>query len=122
MTTGDDSFTLIDFGFWMPMPVGADLSQLLIGDVQIGKQRAGDLAARDDAHVAAYVRGLRDEGCHIPEPVVRRAHALHMLMMSGLSALPVELLDQPPSPALEAQVADRAAIARFCLDRVEHTA
>ena len=121
LTTGDDSFTLIDFGFWMPMPVGADLSQLLIGDVQIGKQRAGDLAARDDAHVAAYVRGLRDEGCHIPEPVVRRAHALHMLMMSGLSALPVELLDQPPSPALEAQVADRAAIARFCLDRVEGT-
>ena len=90
---------MIDFGFWMPMPVGADLSQLLIGDVQIGKQRAGDLAARDDAHVAAYVRGLRDEGFHIPEPVVRRAHALHMLMMSGLSALPVELLDQPPPRA-----------------------
>ena len=43
-------------------------------------------------------------------------------MMSGLSALPVELLDQPPSPALEAQVADRAAIARFCLDRVADTA
>ncbi len=66
LTTGDDSFTLIDFGFWMPMPVGADLSQLLIGDVQIGKQRAGDLAARDDAHVAAYVKGLRDEGCAHP--------------------------------------------------------
>jgi RIO-like serine/threonine protein kinase len=122
LTTGDDSFTLIDFGFWMPLPVGADLSQLLIGDVQIGKQRAGDLRARDDAHVAAYVRGLRDEGSDIPESVVRRAHAIHMLMMSGLSAVPVELLDQPPSPALEAQVADRAAIARFCLDRVELTA
>ena len=117
-TTDSPDFTLIDFGFWMPMPAGADLSQLLIGDVQIGRCRAGDLAARDDAHVAAYVRGLRDEGCEIPESTVRRAHALHMLMMSGLSALPVELLDQPPSPALEAQVADRAAIARFCLDRV----
>ena len=89
LTTDDGRrFTLIDFGFWMPMPVGADLSQLLIGDVQIGKQRAGDLAARDDAHVTAYVQGLRDEGCDIPEPVVRRAHALHMLMMSGLSAAP----------------------------------
>ena len=103
-------------------PAGADLSQLLIGDVQIGKARAGDLAARDDAHVAAYVRGLRDEGCGIPEPVVRRAHALHTLTMSGLSAVPVELLDRPPSPALEAQVADRAAIATFCLDRVATTA
>lgn len=121
LTTGENSFTLIDFGFWMPMPVGADLSQLLIGDVQIGKQRAGDLAARDDAQITAYVEGLRDEGCDIPEPVVRRAHALHMLMMSGLSALPVELLDQPPSPALEAQVSDRATIARFCLDRVATT-
>ena len=121
-TTDSADFTLIDYGFWMPMPVGTDLSQLLIGDVQIGKARAGDLAARDDAHVTAYVQGLRDEGCEIPEPAVRRAHALQMLMMSGLSALPVELLDQPPSPALEAQVADRAAIARFCLDRVSDTA
>jgi hypothetical protein len=120
-TASEDEFTLIDYGFWMPMPVGADLSQLLIGDVQIGKQRAGDLAALDDALLTAYVRGLRDEGRDIPEPVVRRSHALHMLMMSGLSALPVELLDQPPSTALEAQVADRATIARFCLDRVEQT-
>ena len=118
---GSDDVTLIDFGFWMPMPVGGDLSQLLIGDVQIGKQRAGDLGARDDAHITAYVSGLRDEGCDIPEPVVRRAHALHMLMMSGLSAVPVELFDQPPSTALEAQVSDRAAIARFCLDRVAAT-
>jgi hypothetical protein len=117
-TTDSPDFTLIDYGFWLPMPVGADLSQLLIGDVQIGRSRAGDLAARDDAHVAEYVRGLRDEGCDLPEPAVRRSHALHMLMMSGLSAVPVELLDRPPSPALEAQVADRAAIARFCLDRV----
>jgi len=118
-TTDSPDFTLIDYGFWLPMPVGADLSQLLIGDVQIGRSRAGDLVARDDAHLAEYVRGLRDEGCDIPEPAVRRSHALHMLMMSGLSAVPVELLDRPPSEALEAQVADRAAIARFCLDRVQ---
>jgi len=118
-TAGSDDITLIDYGFWMPMPAGADLGQLLIGEVQLGRDRAGDLAARDDALVAAYVRGLRDEGCEIPESVVRRAHALHLLLMSGLSALPVELLDQPPSPELEALVADRAAIARFCLDRVE---
>jgi hypothetical protein len=120
-TADSDDFTLIDYGYWMPMPVGADLSQLLIGDVQIGKQRAGDLAARDDALLAAYRRGLLEEGCDVPEQVVRRSHALHMLMMTGLSTVPTELLDQPPSTALEAQVADRAAIARFCLDRVEAT-
>jgi hypothetical protein len=121
LTTSDDGFTLIDYGFFGPMPAGADLSQLLIGDVQIGKRRAGDLAARDDAHLAEYGRGLRDEGCEVPEADVRRAHALHMLIMSGLST-PTELLGRPPSPALEAQIADRAAIARFCLDRVQTTA
>ncbi len=122
-TAGTDDFTLIDYGFWNPLPVGADLSQLLIGDVQIGKQRAGDLAARDDAHVGEYVRGLRDEGCDIPDAVVRRSHALHMLLMSGLSALPDELLDKDPTdPAVLTQSTDRAAIARFSLDRVEQTA
>ena len=120
---GSDDFTLIDFGFWMPMPVGADLGQLIVGDIQIGKLRAGDLAARDDAHLAEYVRGLRDEGCDIPEPVVRRAHALHLLLMSGLSALPDELLDRDPfDPEVVTLSTDRAAIARFCLDRVEATA
>jgi hypothetical protein len=120
---GSDDFTLIDFGFWQPMPVGADLGQLLVGDVQIGKLRAGDLAARDDAHLAAYLRGLRDEGCDIPEPVVRRSHALHLLLMSGLSALPDELLDRDPTDLdVRTLSTDRAAIARFCLDRVEATA
>ena len=59
---GVDGFVLIDYAYWMPMPVGADLGQLLVGDVQIGRTRAGDLAARDDAHLAAYVAGLHDEG------------------------------------------------------------
>ncbi len=122
-TTDSPDFTLIDYGFWMPMPVGADLSQLLIGDVQIGKARAP--ATSPLATTPTWRRTSRafaTRAATIPEPAVRRAHALQMLMMSGLSALPVELLDQPPSPALEAQVADRAAIARFCLDRVADTA
>ncbi len=118
LTTSEDGFTLIDYGFWGPMPAGADLSQLLIGDVQIGKRRAGDLAARDDAHIAQYVRGLRDEGCQVSEADVRRGHALHMLIMSGLSTVPTELLERPPSPAFVAMAADRAAIAAFCLDRL----
>lgn len=118
-TADSEDFVLIDYGFWMPMPAGADLSQLLVGEVQLGRERAGDLAAKDDAHLEAYVAGLRAEGCQVPESAVARTHALHMMLMSGLSALPVELLDVPDSPALRDQVADRAAIARFCLDRVD---
>ncbi len=93
-TADDPDFTLIDYGFWMPAPVGADLGQLLVGNVQIGVERAGDLARRDDAQVVAYVRGLREEGCHVPEAVVRRAHALHHLVMTGLSSVPWDLLGQ----------------------------
>jgi hypothetical protein len=121
-TADSDDFTLIDYGFWMPKPAGADLSQLLVGEVQLGRERAGDLAGRDDAHLAAYVRGLRDEGCDVPEPAVRRGHALNMLLMSGLSAVMHDALDGPPTPDLAREMRDRAAIARLSLDRVEQTA
>lgn len=119
---GTDGFVLIDYSYWMPMPPGADLGQLLVGDVQIGRTRAGDLAARDAAHREAYVAGLRDEGCDVPAEVVARGHALHHLLLSGLSSVPWEHLGSPPSPELVPLAADRAAIARFCLDRLDETA
>lgn len=118
-TAGSDDFVLIDYGFWKTMPVGADLAQLLVGDVQVGRERADDLAAKDDRLVAAYVEGLRAEGCDIPVDVVRRSHALHLLLMSGLSALPDELLGADPTDAtVVARSEDRAAIARLALDLV----
>ncbi|MBM6400507.1 phosphotransferase [Phycicoccus sonneratiae] len=118
---GVDGFVLIDYGYWMPMPAGADLGQLLVGDVQIGRCRAGDLAARDAALLDAYVAGLRDEGRDVPLEVVARGHALHHLLLTGLSSVPWEHLGSPPSPELEAVAEDRAAIARFCLDRLDAT-
>lgn len=117
-----DGFVLVDYGYWMPMPAGADLGQLLVGDVQTGRVPAGDLAGRDAAHRAAYVAGLRDEGCDVPAEVVARGHAVHHLLLTGLSTLPWEHLAAEPSPALTALARDRAAIARFCLDRVDETA
>lgn len=119
---GLDGFVLVDYGYWMPMPAGADLGQLLVGDVQTGRAPAGDLAGRDAAHRAAYVAGLRDEGCDVPAEVVARGHAVHHLVLTGLSSLPWEHLGAEPSPALTALARDRAAIARFCLDRVDETA
>jgi hypothetical protein len=121
-TRDSGDFTLIDYGFWMPNVAGTDLGQLLVGEVQLGREGAGDLAARDDAHISAYVQGLRDEGCQVSEADVRRGHALHLLLMSGFSAVLHEAaLRGPPAPALEQQMRDRAAIAEFCLDRVEAT-
>ena len=116
-----DAFVLIDYGFWLGNPVGFDLGQLLVGDVQIGRRSPDLLAETDEAIVPAYVDGLHAEGCDLDERAVRRAHALHLLIFTGLSTLPFELLDQPPTPELHATAAARAAIARFSLDLLDAT-
>jgi len=116
-----DSFTLIDYGFWMPQPVAFDLGQLLVGDVQIGRRSPTLLAETDAVIVQAYAEGLAAEGRHLPIELVRRAHAVHLLIFTGLSALPFDLLEDDVTPELEAAAADRAELARFCLDLVDTT-
>jgi hypothetical protein len=113
---------LIDFGFWGPAPIGFDLGQLLIGELQLGERPAAELAANEPACLAGYVRGLRDEGCTVPEPVVRRAHALQMLLFCGLSSLPLDDLGGPPTPERLRVARERAAGARFVLDLLAQSA
>ena len=56
-------FTLIDFGFWRPQPVGFDLSQLLVGDIQIGRRDAADLPELAEASANPEGEGEgEDEG------------------------------------------------------------
>lgn len=116
-----DAFVLIDFGFWKPLPLGFDLGQLLLGDVQIGRRSADDLHMIDERIVPAYLRGLLDEGRAVDPAQLARLHALQMAVFTGLSAMPFEHLGAPPSPELERLAASRAAITTFCLDRVEAT-
>lgn len=118
---GSEDFVLIDFGFWGPGPIGFDLSQLLVGDVQVGRRGSDDLAQVDDAIFSGYMAGLRAEECWIPDDVVRRAHALQLMIFTGLSTLPFELLDAEPAPELQRVAEHRAAIARFSLDLVDAT-
>jgi hypothetical protein len=115
------SFVLIDYGFWGPKPIGFDLGQLLVGDVQVGKRSADDLAEVEEVALGAYVEGLRAEGCDVPVDVVRRAHALQLLMFTGLSTLPFEFLDSTPTQELHEIAAERARIARFSLDLLDAT-
>ncbi len=117
-----DELVLIDFGFWMPQPFGFDLGQLLIGDVQLGRSPAEELNRNEKTCTAAYVEGLRREGCDVDAARVRRTHALLMLIFSGMSAIPGEHLASPPTPELRRIVAERAAAARFMLDLVDATA
>jgi hypothetical protein len=112
---------LIDFGFWTPGPLGFDLGQLLLGEVQLGERCAAELPEDERACLAAYMAGLRDEGCDVPEAAVRRAHALQMLLFSALPSLPFEVLDGAPTPEALAVCRERAAGARFVLDLVAAT-
>jgi hypothetical protein len=116
-----DGFTLIDFGFWRMLPVGFDLGQLLVGDVQIGRRSSDDLQQRDEACLTAYVEGLRVEGDGTPESVVRRAHALQFLIFTGLSILPMEFLEAEPTPELVKMSQERAVIASYSLDLLDAT-
>ena len=113
-STDPDGFVLIDFGFWLRQPVGFDLGQLMAGEVQLGRLPDVPLPELDARCVAAYTRGLAEEGVDIPLDVVQRAHALQLLIFAGLSSLPDEGM-----PA--EQVAARAALARHSLDLFDAT-
>ncbi|MET0839821.1 MAG: phosphotransferase [Marmoricola sp.] len=118
---GPGDFVLIDYGFWGPGPVGFDLAQLLVGDVQVGRRSSDDLADVDEAILGHYLDGLRAEGCDIPEPVVRRAHALQLMVFTGLSSVPFDLFEAEQTAELQQVARQRADIARFSLDLLDST-
>ncbi len=117
----DGEFVLIDFGFWSRGPLGFDLGQLLIGEVQTGERPAADLPAIEAVCVPAYTAGLAEEGCDLAEDVVARSHALLLLLFAGLSAIPFELLAGPVTDEAMRVAGERAAAARFSLDLVADT-
>lgn len=115
-----DAFVLIDFGFWSQAPLGFDLSQLLLGEVQLGERPAAELPELEEACLDAYVAGLSAEGCEVALETVRRAHALTMLLFWALSSVPIEIMFGAPPPPPEV-FTERARAARFVLDLVDTT-
>lgn len=118
---GAPDLVLIDYAFWGEGPLGWDLGQLLIGEVQLGERPASELPDLEARCLAAYVDGLRQEGCDVDAATVQRAHSLQMLLFSGLSAVPFEYLDGPPTPERQRVTRERACGARFILDLVAST-
>ena len=126
-------FTLIDYGFWRLQPVGFDLSQLLVGDVQIGRRDADDLSELAEACLTAYAAGLAAEGLDVPDAVLRRAHAVSLMLFNGLPSLPLDMLAEAEQLATAGDLTDdrraamdhwsrqRAAIARYALDVLART-
>ena len=120
-TRRDNDIVLIDFGFWGTAPVGFDLGQLLLGDVQLGRRPARTVPELAEACVPAYVRGLRAEGCTTAEHQVRRAHALAMTIFHAIPAIPYEHRSGEADPELRSLFANRAAMADGILDLLDAT-
>ena len=118
ISSADPDLVMIDFGFVRYAPLGFDVSQLILGEIQLGERDPDDLAALSVVALAAYVEGLRLEGSLATVDQVRRAQAITMAIFTGVSAIPFELLDAPPSDRLNQVFAARAQVARFILDRV----
>ncbi len=116
-----DGFTLIDFNYFGPSPLGFDLGQLLVGAVQLGEHPPDDLAERGDACLDAYRDGLAAEGYDVSAADLRRAHALQLVLFTGLSCLPFELLGEEPTPEGMRIAAARADLARHSLDLLAAT-
>lgn len=116
-----DGFVLIDFGLWCQAPLGFDLSQLLLGELQLGRRPAAELPDLEAVCLPAYFRGLQQEGCAVGLDLVRRAHAILMFLFWGLTAVPLEVLFGAAPPGSAAVMGERARAAAFVLDLVDAT-
>lgn len=109
---------MIDFGFLRHAPLGFDLAQLILGEIQLGERDPGQLAGIADVALAGYLDGLTMEDNPATIDQVRRAHAICMAIFSGLTAIPFELLGGPPNDRAKQIFTARAAVARHILDLV----
>ena len=112
---------MIDFGFLRYAPLGLDLGQLILGEVQTGARPADDLESAWSACLSAYVEGMRAEGNETELPSVGRASASCTAIFNGLTAIPFENLERPPDARLDALCKNRAGMCRFTLDRLDAT-
>jgi hypothetical protein len=112
---------MIDFGFWGTAPIGFDLGQLLLGDIQLGRRPADTFPELEQACLPAYAQGLRDEGCAVPIHEVRRAHAIAMTIFHAVPSIPYEHRATDADKSLRPLFANRAAMARHLLDLLDAT-
>jgi hypothetical protein len=122
LAAGDrDALVMVDLGFCGTAPVGTDLGQLILGEVQAGQRRPAGLPALEAACLPAYLAGIHAEGGTADPAHIRRTHAALLTVFSALPSIPVEHLDDEPTPRLRRLFRSRAAIARFALDLLEDT-
>lgn len=112
---------MVDFGFCGRAPLGTDLGQLVLGEVQTGHRPAGDLPALETACLDAFAAGVAAEGGDGDAARLRRVHAVLLTVFAALPAVPVEHLAADPTPGLHRLARARADVARFVLDLLDAT-
>ena len=122
LVAGDrDALVMVDLGFCGRAPIGTDLGQLILGEAQAGQHQATDLPDLEAACLPAYLAGIHVEGGTADLTRVRRTQAALMTVFSALPSIPIEHLDDEPTPQLRRLFHGRAAIARFVLDLLDDT-
>jgi phosphotransferase family enzyme len=122
LLAGDrDAQVMVDLGFCGQAPLGTDLGQLIAGEVQTGQRHPADLPALEAACLPAYLAGVQAEGGTARLAHVRRTHAALLTIFSALPSVPIEHLDDEPTPRLRQLFRGRAALARFALDLLDDT-
>lgn len=113
---GSGDIVAIDLSYVCPAPLGADLSQLLVGRFESGAATEDDLAAIQAVLLPAYCDGLADEGVDADPLQVEAGWAIALAVRSVFSALLVDPGLELDDDAREQLLAGRAAACRFGLD------
>ena len=110
---GRDEVYLIDFGFLTHAAVGTDLSQLVLGQIQLAERSADDLDQLDALSLEAFAAGVAAEGGPATLDQIARARANTMAIFCGMTAVPLESLTEPETPRLHQFFAARRRVAQF---------
>ncbi|MFW0795012.1 phosphotransferase [Gordonia sp. CPCC 205515] len=92
LSTGDGTFTVIDWAFFGRSRVGFDLTQLVNSGIDLGHMTADRLPELQDLCLRHYRIGLADSGFDIELDALTRAHRIQLTAFSALSAIPLEQL------------------------------
>lgn len=111
-----DGLVAIDWSFTTSAPIGFDLGQLLVGLAQTGELHPAELPAIHAAIVPAYLEGLRNEGVDADPADVRTGYVGSLLLRSGFTGPPLELLGRSDEPGIADLFGQRARYTRFLLD------
>ncbi|GAA3579432.1 hypothetical protein GCM10022197_41130 [Microlunatus spumicola] len=90
------SVVAIDWAFFARLPLGFDLTQLVVSEIELGRTPAATLARRQAVALPAYADGLAAEGLTVDADALLRAHRVLAALTAGVAAVPLERLDEDP--------------------------